>query len=85
MRAILFPQYGSPDVLRLTEVAKSTPNENQILVKVYAARGQPPGLASMRGEPFLARIGEGYFQPKPQTRSRHRRAGRSGGQKCDGV
>lgn len=64
MKAILFPQYGSPDVLRLTEVAKPTPNENQILVKVYAAAANPLDWHRMRGEPFLARIGEGYFQPQ---------------------
>ena len=64
MKAILFPQYGSPDVLRLTEVAKPTPNENQILVKIYAAAANPLDWHRMRGEPFLARLGEGFFQPQ---------------------
>lgn len=64
MKAILFPQYGSPDVLRLTEVEKPTPNENQVLVKVYAAAANPLDWHRMRGEPFLARLGEGFFKPK---------------------
>ena len=37
MKAVLFPKYGSPDVLQLTEVDKPSPNENQVLIKVIAA------------------------------------------------
>lgn len=64
MKAILFPQYGSPDVLRLTEIEKPVPNDDQILVKVYAAAANPLDWHRMRGEPFLARLGEGFFKPK---------------------
>jgi NADPH:quinone reductase-like Zn-dependent oxidoreductase len=64
MKAILFPNYGSPDVLQLTEVEKPTPNENQVLVKVIAASANPLDWHRMRGEPFLARMGEGLRKPK---------------------
>jgi NADPH:quinone reductase-like Zn-dependent oxidoreductase len=64
VKAILFPRYGSPDVLRLTEVEKPTPNENQVLVKVYTAAANPLDWHRMRGEPFLARLDEGFFKPK---------------------
>ena len=64
MKAILFPQYGSPDVLQLAEVEKPTPNENQVLVKVVAASVNPLDWHRMRGEPFLARMGEGLRKPK---------------------
>jgi NADPH:quinone reductase-like Zn-dependent oxidoreductase len=64
MKAIRFPKYGSPDVLEMTEVEKPTPNENQVLVKVYAAATNPLDWHRMRGEPFIARMGEGYLKPK---------------------
>jgi NADPH:quinone reductase-like Zn-dependent oxidoreductase len=64
VKAILFPTYGPPDVLELTEIEKPAPNDNQVLIKVIAASANPLDWHRMRGEPFLARMGEGLRKPK---------------------
>jgi NADPH:quinone reductase-like Zn-dependent oxidoreductase len=64
MKAIIFTQYGSPDVLQLVEVEKPIPNENQVLVKVVAAAANPLDWHRMRADPFLVRLDGGFFKPK---------------------
>ena len=64
MKAIIYTNYGSPDVLRLEEVAKPTPLDNEVLIKVHAASANPLDWHLMRGEPFLARLENGFQKPK---------------------
>ena len=37
MKAIVCTKYGSQDVLQLKDIEKPTPNNNEVLIKVYAA------------------------------------------------
>src|SRR6478672_9962935 len=64
MKAIVYTQYGSPDVLHLQEVEKPTPKDNEVLVKIHAASANPADWHTMRGAPFLARLVNGLFKPK---------------------
>lgn len=64
MKAIICTQYGSPDVLHLTEVEKPTPKDNEILIRVRAASVNPHDVHSLRGKPYILRIQTGLRKPK---------------------
>ena len=64
MKAILFPQYGSPDVLQLQDVPQPTPQDDEVLVKVMAAAANPADWHRLRADPFLVRLSDGLFSPK---------------------
>ncbi len=50
MKAITFTQTGSPDVLRLTDVALPTPGPEQLLVRVHATALNRVDLLQRRGK-----------------------------------
>jgi NADPH:quinone reductase-like Zn-dependent oxidoreductase len=62
MKAIVHCEYGSPDVLKLEDVEKPVPNDNQLLVKVRAASVNPLDL-TIRG-PWMIRPLLGLRKPK---------------------
>ncbi len=64
MKAIVYTQYGSPDVLQLKEVEKPSPKDGEILVKIHAASANPADWHRMRASPFFVRLGEGLRKPK---------------------
>jgi len=64
MKAIVYCDYGSPDVLKLVEIAKPVPNDDQALIKVRAASVNPYDFHFMRGEPYVMRMGTGLRKPK---------------------
>jgi len=64
MKAIVCTKYGSPDVLQLKEVAKPTPKDNEVLVKVHAASLNAADLEYLRGV-FVVRLAyQGLLKPK---------------------
>jgi 2-desacetyl-2-hydroxyethyl bacteriochlorophyllide A dehydrogenase len=55
MKAIVYTEYGPPDVLQLKEVAKPTPKEDEVLIRVYATT-VTSGDYRMRSSPASVRI-----------------------------
>jgi NADPH:quinone reductase-like Zn-dependent oxidoreductase len=65
MKAFVYQEYGSPDVLRLEELEKPVPADDQILVKVRAAAVNPLDWHYMEGTPYIVRLLEfGLLRPK---------------------
>lgn len=64
MKAMVYCDYGSPDVLRIEEVEKPVPLDNQVLVRVRAISVNPLDWHYMRGEPYIMRLGTGLRRPK---------------------
>ncbi|MBE0684039.1 MAG: NAD(P)-dependent alcohol dehydrogenase [Anaerolineales bacterium] len=62
MKAMVYQKYGSPDVLKLEEVKKPTPSDNQLLIKIRAASVNRSDWEGLIGRPLYARIG-GLFTP----------------------
>src|SRR5437762_5652875 len=56
MKAVVYTNYGSPDVLEIRDVKKPVPNDDQVLVKVRAASLNPLDWHYMEGTPYVARM-----------------------------
>jgi NADPH:quinone reductase-like Zn-dependent oxidoreductase len=63
MKAIVYRCYGSPDVLKLEDIAMPAPADNRMLVKVHAASVNPLDWHYMRGEPYIMRADSGMGAP----------------------
>lgn len=64
MKAIVHPQYGSPDILQFKEITNPTPKDDEVLIKIHAASANPLDWHHMRGAPFLVRTQMGLLKPK---------------------
>jgi NADPH:quinone reductase-like Zn-dependent oxidoreductase len=65
MKAIICTKYGSPDVLQLREVAKPTPQDDEVLIKIHAASINARDWRFMRAKPFFIRLMPGgLLRPK---------------------
>jgi NADPH:quinone reductase-like Zn-dependent oxidoreductase len=64
MKAIVYRQYGPPDVLQMKDVQKPAPKDNEVLVKVFAVSVNAADLHLLRGDPFLFRLQSGLRTPR---------------------
>lgn len=66
MKAIIYTEYGSPDVLGLKDIGKPSPKENEVLIKIISASVNAADWHMIRGKPFIARFTSGLLKPKTQ-------------------
>ena len=64
MRAIVYHEYGSADVLRQVELEKPVPADDEVLLRIRAASVNPLDWHFMRGSPYLLRVVTGLRHPK---------------------
>jgi NADPH:quinone reductase-like Zn-dependent oxidoreductase len=64
MKAAVHTRYGPPDVIRIAEVDKPTPKDNQLLVKVHATTVNRTDCGFRAGKPFIVRFFTGLIRPK---------------------
>ena len=63
MKAIVYSNYGSPDVLKCEEIEKPVPADNEVLIRVRAASLNPVDGHLMRG-PLPLRLMTGLGKPR---------------------
>ncbi|QKS48930.1 NAD(P)-dependent alcohol dehydrogenase (plasmid) [Paenibacillus cellulosilyticus] len=63
MRALVYDQYGKPDVLRIEKVEMPVPKEHEVLIAVHAASLNSWDWDRLLGKPFANRI-DGLRRPR---------------------
>ena len=64
MRAVVQDRYGGPDVLRVEEVERPIPKEDEVLVKIHATTVNRTDCGTRAAEPFISRFFTGLRRPK---------------------
>ncbi|MCA9946252.1 MAG: NAD(P)-dependent alcohol dehydrogenase [Anaerolineales bacterium] len=64
MKAVVYTEYGTPDVLNFEEVQKPIPGDDEVLVKIHAAAITAGDVIVLKGEPFVTRFATGLQKPK---------------------
>ena len=67
MRAIINTKYGPPEVVKLMEVDKPVPKDNEVLIKVYVTTVNRTDCGFRSAEYFISRFFSGLFRPKFKT------------------
>ena len=64
MKAVVHDRYGTPDVLRLADVKRPVPEEDEVLVRIHATTVTRTDCHIRAAKPFLWRFFAGFLRPK---------------------
>ncbi|MFC1849879.1 NAD(P)-dependent alcohol dehydrogenase [candidate division CSSED10-310 bacterium] len=67
MKSIVYTKYGLPDVLKLKEVERPVPLDDEVLVEVHAASVNAYDWHFLTADVFLIRLMGGLLKPKKMT------------------
>jgi NADPH:quinone reductase-like Zn-dependent oxidoreductase len=67
MKAIIVNAYGGPEVLKIENVDKPTPNSNEVLIKIGATAATRASVMMRTGTPYFGRLFTGISKPKVKT------------------
>src|SRR6266540_3611161 len=62
MRAVIYDKYGAPDVLRLEEVERPVPKDDEVLVKIHATTVTRTDCGLRSAEIFISRFVTGLLR-----------------------
>lgn len=67
MRAVVYDRYGPPEVLRLEEVERPVPDDDEVLVRVHATTVTRTDAGLRSAEYFISRFVTGLLRPKQKV------------------
>jgi NADPH:quinone reductase-like Zn-dependent oxidoreductase len=68
MKAVVYNEYGPPEVLQLKEVPKPEPKDNEVLIRIHASTVNRTDCGFRKPEyPVIIRLVNGLFKPKKKV------------------
>lgn len=64
MKATVRRRYGSPSVIKVEDIEKPIPKDNDVLIKVHATTVNRTDCANLTAKPFIMRFVLGLFKPR---------------------
>lgn len=64
MKAAVYHRYGPPDVVRIEDVEKPVPRDNEVLVRIHATTICAADRRLRSADPILVRFMAGFWRPK---------------------
>ncbi len=64
MKSAIRRNYGSPDKIKIEDIEKPVPKDNEVLIRVFATTVNRTDCANLTAKPFIMRFVLGFFKPR---------------------